>query len=235
MSSFLLNNAMQVHRGHAEARKALHLWLDFCRKASKGLAKDWAGCESLNPERLALAERVKRSDNVISIQRDQPSLDSMQQLPKQGFSYSLEQPDLAGIIQGVNAQVKLYFYSPASVISYSEFCQVLQQHKASVDDFYNKNQSVSPYEREPDLLHCHYSFIYAGFGKLEGDIDRGIAAPESAEALESVVMMLSGIAEESQSAKHRDKVLNAQTHAENLRNRVAGVHSLPSLSRSPAK
>lgn len=240
--AFLLNNQMQIHRGHAEARKALHQWLAYTRCKANEVVKDWAGCERVDPERLPLAERVNRNhygDNVVNFKRDKPALDSMNQQPIQNFSYNNERHDLKSIIADINSAVYMYFYSPATVIGYSEFCQTLDQIKFGIDDYYDNNQSVSPYLRDRDLLHCHYGFVYAGFGKLEGDIDMGITALESVESLQSVILMLSSMDDKmanDKAGQHvRQKILATLTNAENMHNRMAGLHSLPTLSRSPSK
>lgn len=240
--AFLLNNQMQIHRGHAEARKALHQWLAYTRCKANEVIKDWAGCEQVDPERLPLAERVNRNhygENVVNFKRESPALDSMNQQPVQSFSYSIERHDLRAIIADINSAVYMYFYSSATVIGYSEFCQTLEQIKLNVDEYHNINQSVSPYEGDRELLHCHYAFIYAGFGKLEGDIDTGVTVLESVESLQSVILMLSSMGDSLANDRTgqfvRQKVLATLTNAENLHNRMAGLHSLPSMNRSPSK
>ncbi len=236
-----IDNNLQIHRGHAEARKALNEWIAYTRSRSNAVVKDWAGCEAVDPERLSIPDRVNRNhygDNVISFKRDMPSLDSLDQIRDQSFSFSQDCDDLKLVVTDINKAVYEYFYSPATVISYSDFCHALEQIKLMHDQHAQANGAPGPYERDRDLLHCHYAFIYAGWGKLEGDIDQGISN-ESPESLESAVMMLAAIhdkmANDKVSAFFRQKILSAQTYAQDMQARMAGITSLPSLSRSPAK
>ncbi|MDF1796504.1 MAG: hypothetical protein P1U63_08220 [Coxiellaceae bacterium] len=230
---------LEIHRGHAEARKALNEWLDYIRCRSNAVVKDWAGCEAVNPERLAIPDRVNHyGDNVVSFKRDLPSLDSLDQQPTKSFSFELGCDHLKQVMSDINKVVYEYFYSPASVISYNDFCNALEQIKVMADSEADENQATSPYKQERDLVHCHYSFIYAGWGKLEGDVDQGISI-ESPESIESAVMLLAAIHEKMTGDKastfFRQKILAAQTYAQDMQARMAGVHNLPSLSRSPSK
>lgn len=237
MSMMRFNNDSTVHRGHREAQRALQLWLHYMRCKSQAVVKDWQGCERLDPEKLPLAERVNRGEygeNVISICGNKPSLDSLDQVKQKHFSYVVGLDDTKPLISQINGHVYTYFYNPATTQTYSEFCQCLIELKQKTDLFYLEEQASSPYLRDHELKNCHYAFIYAGFGKLEGDIDSGISPEEPPEAIAAVVEMLTSIEkQELNSSAVRQKILNALTNAENMYNRVAGVHSLPTLTRPP--
>ena len=231
------NNDAVVHRGHREAQRALQLWLHYVRCKKQAVVKDWRGCEELEPERLPLADRVNRGDfgeNVISICGDKPTLDSLDQVKQKCFSYNVGQDDTKPLISSINGHVYTYFYNPATTLTYSEFCQCLIELKQQTDTLYEDNQATSPYQRDLELKNCHYAFIYAGFGKLEGDIDTGVSPEEPPEAIAAVIELLTAIEkQELSSSSMRQKIISALTNAENMYNRVAKIHSLPTLTRPP--
>lgn len=230
----------RAHRGHREALRALAEWTRFMRTARRSVVKDWGSCENVDPNRLSLGERVSRGeygDNVVAFRQDQPSLDSLDQLPASSYTYPVKSPDVESVISDMSHAVRQYFYTPATVLTYSDFCALLEQIKMTVEAECERANAASVFERERELSHCYYSFIYAGFGKLEGDIETGVSPAESPEALQSAIMLLASIREnaanQSVSACFQQMILAAETQAQNLQARVAGLHSLPTLSRSP--
>ncbi len=240
--TFRLNTTTQVHRGHAEAQKALQQWLSFIRCRKEAVEKDWQGCEKLDPQRLPLSERIDRGDagdNVLKFPSDknQPSLERLDQQSPQSFSYTVDHYDIKSLIEMVNAEVKRYFYAPATVITYSEFCQRIVQIKLEIDSVYTDGESVSPYERDQELAHCHYTFIYAGFGKLEGDIDTGKSPEESAASMASVVGLLSSMEQKMVAEKApisiRNKVQAAISNAEKAHSSLLEKKNIPELTRPP--
>ena len=128
----LLYDNQEIHRGHAEARHALGQWVNYIRTRSQEVVKDWNACETMDPDRLPLEQKLERGDfgeNVISIGIKRPTLDSLSQLPEQSYTYPTDNSDLTGVIAEINKAVKAYFYAPATAITYVDFCRLLEEIK----------------------------------------------------------------------------------------------------------
>jgi hypothetical protein len=226
------DNQTQVHRGHKEARRALELWLIYTRARKTEVVKDWNACENCEPDRLPLEQRLERGeygDNVIPIGISRPSLDTLDQLPRQSYTYGIDNDDISYVIAEVNKAVRAYFYMPASCISYVDFCRFLEEIKQELERQTTFQGAVSPYDRDRNLMACHYGFIYAGMGKLRGDVETGISQ-ESPQSMEMAVAMLANLCDTARDS-HVLKLQTAHTSAQDLQVALAGKSSLPSPNR----
>lgn len=221
-----------IHRGHREARRALEHWLAYTRLRNNEVVKNWQACENLEPERLPISEQIKRGeygDNVIPLGVERPSLDVIDQLPLQSFTISLDNDDVKAIIKKINQAVRAYFYVPATALTYIDFCQLLEAIKSDEEAAVAAFDTASIYQRDHQLLDCHYSFIHAGMGKLRGDVETGISQ-ESAESLEMAVAMLANLCASATTA-HVHKLQHAHTAAQNLQMMLTGNPHLPTPKR----
>ena len=148
---------------------------------------------SCDIEKLSLQERIERGalgDNIVSIR---PGLNTLDQQPSVNHTHHIDNEDLKGVIHDIHQVVSDYFYTHNSN-DMLELCELLERVKQGHDTLAKTQNATSVFDRDNELLDCYYTFIFAGLGKLSGDIEK---ATRKHESLTGVVLKLDQLSEQT--------------------------------------